>query len=119
MAPEESIRKRCVRKRAAVLALAVLSSACTKVASGPEGAHGNPWTRHGRFVFAEAGDVKSLNPMLATSAPTLDLSMFLFSYAVRYDSHAKPHPDALSWVWKNAVSAMGAVVAMETCVTIP
>ena len=33
--------------------------------------------------------------MLATSEITLDLSMFIFSYAVRYDEHSQPHPDAL------------------------
>lgn len=49
----------------------------------------------GRFVYGENEDAKSLNPMLATSAVAGDLSMFLFSYAVRYDDRARPVPDAL------------------------
>lgn len=79
------------------LALAVLLlTGCTKVGSqsGPVGA-GNPWTHHGRLIYAMTQDIKSLNPMLATSAAALDLSMFLFSYAIRYDENSQPHPDAL------------------------
>ncbi len=75
-----------------------LLAGCTKVetqnAAGATSG-GNPWTHPDRLVYAEAQDAKSLNPMLATSAPTLDLSMFLFSYAVRYDARSQPHPDAL------------------------
>ncbi len=67
---------------------------CTKVGTSG-GSSGNPWTRPGHFTFAESGDVKSLNPMLATSAPAGDLAMFIFSYAVRYDDRARPVPDAL------------------------
>ena len=57
---------------------------------------GNSWTRHGVLRFAENQDARSLNPMLATSALVGDLSMFLFSYAVRYDDKGDPVPDALS-----------------------
>lgn len=57
---------------------------------------GNSWTRHGVLRFAENQDARSLNPMLATSASVGDLSMFLFSYAVRYDDKGDPVPDALS-----------------------
>src|SRR6202011_919931 len=96
-----SIRRRCVRKGkvadrifAVALALATLGG-CTRVGTNGEGASGDPWTHHGRLVYAQAQDIKSLNPMLATSSAALDLSMFLFSYAVRYDEHSQPHPDAL------------------------
>jgi len=85
------------RRFLAALIWSAALAACTRVgtqtAAGAGG--GNPWTHHGRLVYAEAQDVKSLNPMLATSAAALDLSMFLFSYAVRYDEHSQPHPDAL------------------------
>jgi peptide/nickel transport system substrate-binding protein len=83
------------------MALCVLS-ACTKVStepatsvSGRPAAAANPWTHPDRFVYAEAQDIKSLNPMLATSIAAGDLSMFIFSYAVRYDDHSRPVPDAL------------------------
>ena len=82
--------------RVLVLLVTGLLAACTKVGTQTTGgAAGNPWTHHGRLVYSEAQDVKSLNPMLATSAAALDLSMFLFSYAVRYDERSRPHPDAL------------------------
>ena len=59
------------------------------------GTSGGAGVSSGRFVYAENEDVKSLNPMLATSGPAIDLSMFVFSYAVRYDDHARPVADAL------------------------
>ncbi len=46
--------------------------------------------------FAENSDPKTLNPLLGSSAVTGDLSMFIYSYAVRYNSKTQPIPDALS-----------------------
>lgn len=110
-----SIPKRYVpdfgRRIAAFVSILALAS-CSKVATAPanpsassvagpqtdgarSGRGGHPWTHHGRLVYAEAQDTKALDPLLATSAATLDLSMFLFSYAVRYDDHVRPVPDAL------------------------
>jgi peptide/nickel transport system substrate-binding protein len=81
----------------ALLAAALFAAACTRVdTQSAEEPAGNPWTHHGRLVYAEAQDTKSLNPLLASSAASGDLSMFLFSYAVRYDDKARPVPDALS-----------------------
>lgn len=78
------------------VALALITTGCTKVGTQTAGgAGGNPWTHHGRLVYSEAQDAKSLNPMLATSAAVGDLSTLLFSYAVVYDERARPHPDAL------------------------
>lgn len=45
--------------------------------------------------IGEPYDAHSLNPALDNSAITLDVSMFAFSYAVRYDGKGKPVPDAL------------------------
>ncbi len=81
------------------LLAALLATGCTKVetqnAAAPGAAAHNPWTNPARLIIGEGQDAKSLNPMLATSAMTLDLSMFVFSYAVRYDEKARPVPDAL------------------------
>jgi peptide/nickel transport system substrate-binding protein len=78
----------------ALIALAACSKVSTTSAvTGASG--GNPWTHHGRLVYAEAEDAKSLDPLLSTSAAALDLSMFIFSYAVRYDDRVRPVPDAL------------------------
>jgi peptide/nickel transport system substrate-binding protein len=87
---------RLARQSWAGLLVLGLLAGCTKVdrQSGSAGAS-NTWTRPGHFVYGQAQDIKSLNPMLATSAAALDLSMFLFSWAVRYDERSQPHPDAL------------------------
>jgi peptide/nickel transport system substrate-binding protein len=78
---------------AACLAIAT-NAACTRVAtSSSEGSA--PHESHDRLVYAEAQDAKSLDPLLSTSASSLDLSMFIYSYAVRYDDKVRPVPDAL------------------------
>ncbi len=82
----------------AALALALITScvsACTKV--GPSRVDGqHAWTRPGVLRIGEAYEPKSLNTALDGSAVTGDLSMFIFSYAVRYDEHGNPVPDALT-----------------------
>jgi len=45
--------------------------------------------------IGEPYDVKSLNPALDNSAISLDVSMLVFSYAIRYDGKGNPVPDAL------------------------
>ncbi len=82
--------------RASLAALLLAFAGCTKLSTESGGVAGpNPWTHHGRLVFAENYDAKSLDPFLSANTGTGDLSMFLFSYAVRYDEHARPVPDAL------------------------
>jgi peptide/nickel transport system substrate-binding protein len=89
-------------RRRALLAAVVLAATALSACGGPAattttgGSGQNPWTQAGIFKFAEAQDPVKLNPMLASSAVVGDLSMFLFSYAVRYDDKAQPVPDALS-----------------------
>lgn len=88
-------------KRIAALAAAAALAACTKQgATGVTGGQqaGNAWTHPGVLRFAENQDVKTLNPVIGASATTGDLSMFIFSYAVRYDDKAQPVPDAVSEV---------------------
>jgi len=93
---------RCVRALTALLLGAAVAS-CSKVAdtsaTGTQpGAEANSWTRPGVLTYAEAQDPALLDPILAASAPTGDLSMLIYSYAVRYDEHAKPVPDLLTEV---------------------
>lgn len=88
-------------KRIAALAAAAMLAACTKQgATGPAGGAqgGNSWTHPGVLRFAENADPKTLNPVIGASAVTGDLSMFIFSYAVRYNDKAQPVPDAVSEV---------------------
>jgi peptide/nickel transport system substrate-binding protein len=79
-----------------VLLAAAAVGACSKVSGGATaGGAGHPWTQPGVFRFTESSDPKNLNPVLNAATPTLDLSMFAFSWTVRYDSNARPVPDAV------------------------
>lgn len=80
---------------------ALAITGCTKAGNGPAGAGGgarHPWTQPGVFRFAEFADPRNLVPELGSSAVSGDLSMFIYSYAVRYDNNAKPVPDAVTEV---------------------
>lgn len=80
----------------AALATLVALAGCTKVSSGNAEVGGrHPWTIPGVFRFSEFSDPKSLNVLLNSATPTLDISMFAFSYTVRYDNDARPVPDAV------------------------
>jgi len=80
-----------------IAAAVLVAAGCSKVStqSGGEGGR-HSWTQAGVLRFSEFTDPKSLNPVLNAGSPTLDLSMFIFSYTVRYDQNAHPVPDALS-----------------------
>ncbi len=78
---------------AAAVAGALLG--CSKVGNSGTAAGVHSWTQPGVLRFSEATDPKNLNPMLNSATPTLDLSMFIYSWAIRYDAQARPVPDAL------------------------
>jgi peptide/nickel transport system substrate-binding protein len=95
-----SIPARCAPntlRRVAALVLVLLAlGACTRTGDGSKTAGGrNPWTHPDRLVIAAASDPRNLDPALASGQPTGEISMFLFSYTVRYDDKARPVPDAL------------------------
>jgi peptide/nickel transport system substrate-binding protein len=85
----------------AIALCAIAVAGCTKVSTSSggttasQGAGRHSWTQPGVFRFSEGSDPKNLNVVLDSASPTLDLSMFIFSYAIRYDAKAKPVPDAL------------------------
>ena len=87
-----------MRGAAAVFAAALAVAGCTK--EGAQSATGaiHPWTQPGVLRIGVNQDANTLVPELATSTLPLDVSMFVFSYAVRYDQNAQPVPDALSEV---------------------
>ena len=76
--------------------VALLAVGCTRQQAADVTDSSNTWTHHGRLVIGETIDPKNLNPLLSNNAATGDLSMLIFSYAVRYDDQARPVPDALS-----------------------
>ncbi|HEY2473397.1 MAG TPA: peptide ABC transporter substrate-binding protein [Candidatus Cybelea sp.] len=78
----------------AALAVAGLAG-CTKVSNTTAGGRVNSWTQPGVLRWTEFADPKNLNPLLNAGTPTLDLSMFIYSWTIRYDQNARPFPDAL------------------------
>lgn len=82
------------RLAAAGAVIALAFSACSKV--GDTAGTGRANGHADRLVLSTISDPKGLNPAFASATPTLELSALLFSYAVRYDDHARPVPDAVS-----------------------
>jgi peptide/nickel transport system substrate-binding protein len=82
------------RLAAAGVVIALAFSACSKV--GDTAGTGSASGHADRLVLSTISDPKGLNPAFASATPTLELSALLFSYAVRYDDHARPVPDAVS-----------------------
>jgi ABC-type transport system substrate-binding protein len=80
-----------------MLAASVAMAGCSKTGTGGTNASGrHPWTEPGVLRWTEFADPKNLNPLLNSASPTLDISMFVFSWTVRYDQNAKPYADAVS-----------------------
>ena len=71
-------------------------AAARRSRNGATSVGANSWTSPGVLRFSEFSDPKNLNPVLNSASPTLDLSMFIFSWTVRYDANARPVPDALT-----------------------
>ncbi len=88
--------KRGARRAVAALAAACALGGCSKVSNGATSVGSNSWTIPGVLRFSEFSDPKNLNPMLNSATPTLDLSMFIFSWTVRYDANGRPVPDAIT-----------------------
>jgi peptide/nickel transport system substrate-binding protein len=87
-----------IRLLAFALAALVLGG-CTRVGVNGKTPDGrNPWTRPDVLTIATQADPRNLDPALASGDPTAELSMFLFSYTVRYDDRARPVPDAVTEV---------------------
>jgi peptide/nickel transport system substrate-binding protein len=76
------------------LILAVLAGGCNAPPKHQAGAR-HTWTAPGILRIAVLSDPKSLNPALYPLFPTPLISMFVYSWSVRYDSGAHPIPDAL------------------------
>ena len=88
--------KRGARRAVAALVAACALGGCSKVSNGATSVGSNSWTIPGVLRFSEFSDPKNLNPMLNSATPTLDLSMFIFSWTVRYDANGRPVPDAIT-----------------------
>ncbi len=87
-----------MRGAAAALIAAVAVTGCSKVSNGSGSTGLHAWSQPGVFRFAENVDPRNLVPELGSSASSGDLSMFIYSYAVRFDDKANPIPDAVSEV---------------------
>jgi len=80
---------------AAIAATAIVGCSKTGTTGTGEGGR-HAWTQPGVLRWTEFADPKNLNPVLNAGSPTLDLSMFIYSWTVRYDDKAKPYPDAIT-----------------------
>ena len=78
----------------ATLAIVAGPVACTKSSSERNGTR-HSWTTPGVLRIASLAEPSSLNPVLDAVTSTLDISMFVYSWTVRYDAKARPFPDAL------------------------
>ncbi len=85
-----------VRAGTVALGMAIVFGGCSKASDRTATAGDtHPWTIPGVLRFSEYADPKNLNPMLNSGSPTLDLSMFIYSWTIRYDDKGRPIPDAL------------------------
>jgi peptide/nickel transport system substrate-binding protein len=84
-------RERQIAFAAAILTIA-MSAGCGK-SSDRHAAGRHPWTIPGILRIAMTQEPTNLNPPIA--ANWFDVSMFVYSWAVRYDARARPVPDAL------------------------
>jgi len=55
----------------------------------------HPWTVPGVLRIGSAAEPRTLNTMLDQDSASLNIGMFVYSWAVRYDRKARPIPDAL------------------------
>ena len=79
-----------------VLVVATLPAHCSRLVSEREHAGAShPWTLPGVLRIASVSEPANLNPALTADIATLNISMFIYSWAIRFDGNAKPVPDAL------------------------
>jgi peptide/nickel transport system substrate-binding protein len=93
------MRRNDILRAAAVVSIAIgLLAGCSKAAStgAQNGLGSNSWTQPGVLRFSENQDISSLDPIVNGNATTNDLSMFIYSYAVRYNDKGQPVPDAVT-----------------------
>lgn len=81
--------------KAAALVAAIALGACSKAPTDRATGGRHSWTIPGVFRYAILSDPKSLNPAIYPLEPTLTISTFIYSWAIRYDGQARPVPDAL------------------------
>lgn len=86
--------RRSIRALLALLLVTCYVNACSRT-EGTNASDRHPWTRPGVLRIGSNYDVKSLNPVLDGSALSLDVAMFVYSWAIRYDGAGRPVPDAL------------------------
>lgn len=88
-----------MRAGAAALIAATALLGCSKTGGSSTNSSGlHTWSHPGVFRFAESGEPRNLVNELAASAYTGDITMFLFSFAVRFDDKGQPIADAVSEV---------------------
>jgi len=87
--------------RAGLVAVLIVASGCMSISDSSRASPTNSrhsWTNIHRLIIAAPAEPRTLDPVLSPAQPTLELSMFLFSYAIRYNDAGRPVADALAEV---------------------
>jgi peptide/nickel transport system substrate-binding protein len=74
-------------------ALVLLASGCTKVGGGGVGGRQNAWTRPHVLIYADAGDINTLNPMFAQSLYVGYIAELTMAWLIKWDEHNRPYPE--------------------------
>jgi Bacterial extracellular solute-binding proteins, family 5 Middle len=81
------------------MAAAVAPAGCVRTSHGTLNSAGrHRWTVPGVLRIGTTAEPGTLNPMLEAEQAPLNVAMFVYSWAIRYNSKARPFPDALSEV---------------------
>jgi len=80
---------------AAVIAIAVLATACTKISTsaGPQAGPHNAWTKPGVLRIVSRQEPDNLNPMFGTEVVDIDLSMFWAGYLFNWSDENQLVPE--------------------------
>jgi peptide/nickel transport system substrate-binding protein len=75
------------------ITLAVLLTGCTRVGGGGVEGRQNAWTHPHLLVYADAGDVNTLNPMFGQFADVGFIAQLTMAWLIRWDDHNRPYPE--------------------------
>ncbi len=81
------------RLAVAMLAGALVLSACSKASQTGEGGRSNSWTVPHTLRFASAEDVNTLNPLLGQQATLGYMSSMTAAWLTKWDAHNLPYPE--------------------------
>jgi peptide/nickel transport system substrate-binding protein len=82
-----------MRLAAALLAILVAGTACTRAGGPTVGGRANSWTIPHTLRYATAEDISGLNPHFYPQTVVNLLSELTMAYLIRWDEHNRPYPE--------------------------